>query len=182
MEALVDGLYRDWYACLVRYALRMAGSLHTAEDVVQESFTALYRELTDGRHIVNPKGWTLCVVRRELIKLERQQARHGGRFQSLSDSTDLPDRRTDEQIPDTRDCTIGDLLEVLSRREEEVVLMRVKGLKYRQIGSALGISTNSVKTLLTRALKKMRKVSEQRLLGARDPLEADENATIKVQR
>ncbi len=181
MEALVDGLYRDWYACLVRYALSVAGSLQTAEDVVQESFMALYRELLDGQHIDSPKGWTLCVVRRELIKLTRQQERHGGPFQSLSDFADFPDRHADEQGQCTQDWTIGDLLGVLSRREQEVILMRVKGLKYRQIASALGVSINSVKTLLARALKKMRKVSETGASQAGSSLEADEDTVqIKV--
>ena len=45
---------------------------------------------------------------------------------------------------------------VLSQREEEVLLLRMESLKYREIGTRLGISANSVTTLLSRAVKKLR--------------------------
>ena len=44
---------------------------------------------------------------------------------------------------------------VLTVREEEVVLLRLQSLKYREIASQLGISDKSVCTLLARALKKL---------------------------
>jgi RNA polymerase sigma factor (sigma-70 family) len=48
---------------------------------------------------------------------------------------------------------IRSLLSVLSPREEEVLLLRLESLKYREIASQLGISMNSVNTLLARALQ-----------------------------
>jgi DNA-binding CsgD family transcriptional regulator len=47
------------------------------------------------------------------------------------------------------------LLHVLTRREGEVLLLRLESLKYREIADQLGISINSVNTLLSRALKKL---------------------------
>ena len=50
---------------------------------------------------------------------------------------------------------IRDLLSVLSPREEEVLLLRLEALKYREIADQLGISMNSVNALLARALRKL---------------------------
>src|SRR5437870_5691448 len=83
-KLLVSGLYTEWYGPLVRYAYRAIGSLETAEDVVQASFTELYRAILEGKAIASPRGWTLCVVRREIVDRLREQKRHGGPFLSLA--------------------------------------------------------------------------------------------------
>jgi RNA polymerase sigma factor (sigma-70 family) len=57
------------------------------------------------------------------------------------------------------DDRLTPLLVVVSAREEEVLLLRVQGLEYRQIAAALEISTNSVKTLLARGIRKMKQAS-----------------------
>src|SRR6185312_7297835 len=46
-------------------------------------------------------------------------------------------------------------LDLLSAREEEVLLLRLQSLKYREIAERLGIGSKSVCTLLARALKKL---------------------------
>jgi RNA polymerase sigma factor (sigma-70 family) len=56
---------------------------------------------------------------------------------------------------------IADYLRVLSRREEEVLLLRLEAMKYREIADQLGISMNSVNTILARALQKLKKVAAQ---------------------
>jgi RNA polymerase sigma factor (sigma-70 family) len=46
-------------------------------------------------------------------------------------------------------------MDLLSVREQEVLLLRLESMKYREIAAALGISINSVNTLLARALTKL---------------------------
>ena len=52
----------------------------------------------------------------------------------------------------------------LAPREREVVLLRAQGLRYREIASQLGISSNSVGTLLLRAMRKMRAARAEAIL------------------
>jgi RNA polymerase sigma factor (sigma-70 family) len=56
---------------------------------------------------------------------------------------------------------IRNLLSVLSPREEEVLLLRLEALKYREIAEQLGISMNSVNTLLARALRKLQEATKR---------------------
>ncbi len=153
----VSALFTEWYGPLVRYAFRATGSFDWAEDVVQSSFTELYRAILEGKSIENPKGWTLCVVRREIADRLREQKRHGGRFLPLSECDAVVAAGSAPEGWEEADLT--KLLSTLSAREEEVLLLRVKALKYRQIAAELKISINSVKTLLARAMRKMQQAS-----------------------
>ena len=158
-KQLVGGLYTEWYGPLVRYAFRALGSLETAEDVVQASFTELYRAILEGKAIENPKGWTLCVARREIVDRLREQKRHGGPFLSLASAEKMAAAGPAPAVCGWEEADLTRLLSVLSTREEEVLLLRMKALKYRQIASELKIGVNSVKTLLSRAIRKMHEAS-----------------------
>jgi len=63
------------------------------------------------------------------------------------------------EIPGRTD--VRNLLSVLSPREEEVLLLRLETLKYREIAEQLGISINSVNTLLARALRKLQEATSR---------------------
>ena len=158
----MSSLFESWYSLLLGYACRATGSLSIAEDIVQDSFLALYKELLRGWPISNPKGWTLTVVRRQISKRERDQVRRDQMVHSLFGLRAVSDRLADQAGMESEDDALARLLCTLTRREEEVVLLRIKAFKYRQIASQLQISINSVKTLLARALRKMRQAAGKR--------------------
>jgi RNA polymerase sigma factor (sigma-70 family) len=159
---LVAALFDRWYMSLVRYALRTTANYELAEDLAQETFMQLYQTLRAGKSIQHPKAWTICVLRRAM---NRQ----------------MKDRTVDEPLDESEIAGIAEnegpsfkdirnLLSVLSPREEEVLLLRLEALKYREIADQLGISMNSVNTLLARALRKLqqataRKTSEGSVKG-----------------
>jgi RNA polymerase sigma-70 factor (ECF subfamily) len=74
------------------------------------------------------------------------------------DEADLPG---EPAIEISRLAEIRSILSVLSPREEEVLLLRLEALKYREIADQLGISINSVNTLLARALRKLQEAVSQ---------------------
>jgi RNA polymerase sigma-70 factor, ECF subfamily len=161
---LVDSLFGCWYSTLVRCAFRATGSLEVSEDLVQETFMLLYRALRQGQEIDNPKGWTLCVVRRQISK----QLRHHRRDESLDVLETLPAGRVDPEGLESERDQATQLFSILTRREEEVILLRMQAMKYREIGAQLGISPNSVNTLLARALRKLQRAAQKGSTG--DPI------------
>ena len=172
---LLNDLFDTWYPSLLRYAYRLTGNLEQAEDVVQDAFLALYRDLCRGVRIANAKGWTLIVVRREVLRLVRHH-RMEGISVPLEDAESSPAMSTDPKLEEFLFGDVARLFGVLSAREEEVLLLRIESLKYREIGELLGISANSVTTLLSRAIKKLRiaaapfRKSEQEVSHAPKPL------------
>lgn len=156
---LVTQLFNSDYSMLVRYALQATRDFEMAEDVVQESMMLLYRELRLGKHIDNPKAWMFCVVRRSISKRVRLIQRTQGLHEALStleDSLASPVNMPETHGPDE----LSRLLSVLTPREQEVVLLRMTALKYREIADRLGISPKSVNTLLARALRKLQKAAK----------------------
>ena len=151
---LINGLFDGWYPALLRHACRMTGSVELAEDLVQETFLYLYRDLAIGKKIEYPKAWCLCVLRREMTRhLQQHPRRHAF---PLPD--DLDGFAAGHVEPDYAGFLFHDVLRFfnrLSEREEQVLLLRMESLKYSEIAAHLGITSNSVSTLLARALRKL---------------------------
>ena len=162
-------LFESWYPALLRYSFRLTRDLELAEDLVQDSFLQLYRDLARGVEIANPKGWTLTVLRRLILHHFRDSRREGVRV--AIDNLETMPANADPDMDRFLNGGLAVLFSVLSPREEEVLLLRMESLKYREIGDRLGISPNSVTTLLSRALKKLRLASAMSL-GGRDVEEA----------
>lgn len=172
---IVTDLYESAYGGLVRFAARSVG-IAAAEDIVQETMMRLYRSLREGRDVENPKAWAICVVRREAGKLIQDQntvrpAGHGLELvqprEALGGQAQEPSHGGDE---------VSQLLSVLTPREEEVIALRMSSMKYREIGTELGIGIKTVGTLLARALRKLQAAREA---AQQTPNERQRHATAK---
>jgi RNA polymerase sigma-70 factor (ECF subfamily) len=152
----VTDLFESWGPFLVRYAVRMTRSFEFADDLVQEVFLALYRDLRDGKSIVNTKTWTFGAVRNQVRKHARYVRRHAEDLEppEILDLMPAPPCWPDVEADFEDGAPPG--LAMLSVREEEVLLLRLQSFKYREIADRLGIGTKSVCTLLARAVKKLR--------------------------
>jgi RNA polymerase sigma-70 factor (ECF subfamily) len=150
---LVAALFDRCYTQLVRYAVRSVTEHDLAEDLVQDAFTQLYGALRSGKCILYPKAWAMCVLRRAIYRHVQERFDH----EQLEDYEHIP--TSDHES--TCLSLIADYLSVLSRREEEVLLLRLEAMKYREIADQLGISMNSVNTILARALQKLKKIAAQ---------------------
>jgi RNA polymerase sigma factor (sigma-70 family) len=151
---LVTALFDRWYMSLVRYALRTTSNYELAEDLAQETFMQLYQALRAGTNIEHPKAWTICVLRRAMSRRMRDL--------TLYESLDELEIAGDAVNELSSIVDIRNFLSVLSPREEEVLLLRLEALKYREIAEQLGISMNSVNSLLARALRKLQQAMGQK--------------------
>lgn len=163
-ERVTGALFEEWAPTVVRYATHLTGSRETSEDAVQEAFLALYKELRSDRRIENPKGWTLRAVRNQLSKQWRRERRPVISLdpEQLHELADVRENGAEEP-PEWE--AVAPLLSTLTDREEEVILLRVQAMKYREIAAELDISSKSVATLLARALKKLRDGMKNRSLA-----------------
>ena len=148
---LVAALFDGCYMQLVRYAVRSVADHGLAEDLVQESFMQLYGALRSGKCIHHLKAWAMCVLRRSVNRYVQERFDH----EQLEDYEHIPTSDHESACL----SLIADYFCLLSRREEEVLLLRLEAMKYREIADQLGISMNSVNTILARALQKLRKVA-----------------------
>jgi RNA polymerase sigma-70 factor (ECF subfamily) len=151
---VVAALFDRWYMSLVRYALRTTANYELAEDLAQDTFLQLYQALRAGKKNEHPKAWTICVLRRAM----NRQMKDRTACEPLDESEIVG--IAENERPGLMD--IRGLLSVLSPREEEVLLLRIESLKYREIAEQLGININSVNTLLARALRKLQQARREK--------------------
>ncbi|MGO9435076.1 MAG: RNA polymerase sigma factor [Terracidiphilus sp.] len=165
----MTALFDRWYMLLVRYGLRTTANYELAEDLAQDALMQLYQALRAGKEIQHPKAWTICVLRRNMYKQIKDR-----NLQEQLDETDIPGEVVTETL---KLGEIRDLLSVLSPREEEVLLLRLDALKYREIADQLGISMNSVNALLARALRKLQVAMLEKTKVERENRNANQPAT-----
>ena len=154
----VTVLFDRWYSSLVRYALRTTCNYELAEDLAQETFIQFYKALRAGKTIDHPKAWTLCVLRRSM----NRQIRNLGLDPALHEPLEEAEVAGKVVAKEFEVDEISGLLSVLTPREEEVLLLRLESLKYREIADQLGISMNTVNTLLARALRKLQQATARK--------------------
>ncbi len=166
-ERIINELFTSSYSATVRYAACKCGSLDLAEDLVQEAFGALYARLREGAVIQEPRAWVMKAVQNQICKVWRKARSRP--VQAVSrlelEAFALPSSGIDGFADPDRPHLEG-FLSKLAPREREVVLLRAQGLKYREIASELGISSNSVGTLLLRAVRKMRAARTESILSS----------------
>jgi RNA polymerase sigma-70 factor (ECF subfamily) len=149
----VNSLFDHWYGSLVRYAAGLTGQIDVAEDIVQEAFYQLYRQLAAGKVIDSDRAWTFSVVRRHVT---RHFSRASLREISFTSPELLENYVSVFSAANQRGEDLARHFSILTRREEEVVRLCMDSLKYREIAAALEISPNSVATLHRRAIRKLR--------------------------
>jgi RNA polymerase sigma factor (sigma-70 family) len=142
--SVVTGLFESWYAAMVRFAAHSIRNEETAEEIVQEAFTDLYKELRAGKRVDHPKAWTMRVIRRRIWR-EFQEPK-------LEALDEVPEPAT-ANLAGASELSL--LLRRLTPREAEATLLRAAGLGYAEIGRELGIATGTVGALLARALHRM---------------------------
>jgi len=157
-ETIVE-LFAALESPLLRYALRLAGDLSSAEDVVQEAFMRLHAQFAEVRE---PRRWLYRTVHNLALNHQRAANRvtplpatadseESASAQEPADSHPLPDEwlvRT-EGIGQVRLC-----LENLDARSREVVRLKFnEDLSYKEISLRTGLTIGHVGYLLHHALK-----------------------------
>ena len=152
--AALESAYAAYGGQVWRYALSRSRDPSLADDVVQDAFLRLHRELVAGRSPSDVRAW-LCRVSSNLIASRQRHERVVQRFGPLSrpeaaaSTEDIVLRHESD-----RDLRCGLLL--LRREEREVLLLAASGLRGPEIAVRVGRSHAAVRALLCRARRHLR--------------------------
>ena len=147
-----DALFRYNYRPLCLYALHYLGDADLSEDIVQESYTALWEKLQEGAHVLNRKSYLYMMVRNRCLDHLRKK---GIPTESLKpydtygiiDDDDAQDRSRTE-------ARLWTAIDSLPEKCREIfILSKRDGLKYEEIAEELGLSVNTVRNQIAKALK-----------------------------
>ena len=147
-----DDLFRYNYRPLCLYALHYLQDADLAEDVVQESYTALWEKLQEGVHVLNRKSYLYMMVRNRCLDHLRKK---GIPTESLKpyDTYGIIDD-DDAQERSQTEARMWTAIDSLPEKCREVLIMSKRdGMKYEEIAQELGISENTVRNQISKALK-----------------------------
>lgn len=148
----MESLFHYNYRPLCLYALHYLGNADSAEDVVQESFAALWEKLQEGVAISNRKAYLYMMVRNRCLD---QLRRKGIPTESLKpyDTYGIIED-DDAQERSQTEARLWTAIDSLPEKCRQVFLMSKRdGLKYMEIADELGISENTVRNQISKALK-----------------------------
>jgi RNA polymerase sigma-70 factor (ECF subfamily) len=152
----ITALYRELRKPLLRYLVCLGLSMDEAEDAVQDTFVSLHGHLASGGSQENIRSWVFRVAHN---RARNRQGSYHRRFgEPLDVETDMvQDQTTPERtvLEKEKFRRLRKAIRQLTESERECLLLRSEGLRYREIGDVLGISTSTVGETVSRAIKKL---------------------------
>lgn len=150
----------DAHAPAVRRYVRSCGvSPDAADDIVQETFVALFQHLRKGGGREHLRGWVMQVGYRLALKHRRGEGRRRrwqGPWEAEAAAVADPAAGPEEMCVVSEDFErVRAVLKALSERDRQCVYLRAEGLRYREIAKVLGMSLGGVAKSLTRAIARL---------------------------
>ena len=165
IEQEVVALFDDLRACLLRYLLSFSLSVLDSEDLLQETYLALFHHLRRGKSRENLRGWLFGVAHNLALKHQRFQRN----AKVVPELTGLPERFLISPVPNPEDQyadaqmmeRVWAAVAALPEQTRCCLHLRAEGLRYREIAEVLNISLGSVSARLEEALARIARVAER---------------------
>ena len=147
-------LYTAVYKDLYRYALYVLGNREDAEDAVGEAVVDAYAEFGKLRDKGAFKGWIFKILS---AKCKRKLKGYVNRTVELADLPDAVMSKEDDDVAGGVD--LQNAFARLDDRERQVIAMSVlAGYDGETIAKLMKMNHNTVRTVKSRALEKLRKL------------------------
>ncbi|MFE4370733.1 RNA polymerase sigma factor [Streptomyces sp. NPDC056835] len=165
-------LFEDYARIVYRYAIRVTGNWATAEDVVSLTFLEAWR-LRERVHAEGEslRPWLLGIATNVMRNIVRTARRHDLALARLPEPEAVPDfaEGLAARLADTEELAAARVaLGGLRRAEREVFTLCVwEGLDHTAVAEALGVAVGTVRSRLSRARGRLRKLTEAELRRSR---------------
>ena len=161
------------FACLVRkyqkrvhaLAWRKIGDFHIAEDITQETFLQVYRKLATLKNPSQFPGWLYVItnrcclawLRKKRIETQPLEETETAMIEKPSYSRHVATEQA-ESAAETKRELVKNLLAKLKESDRTVITLYYFGeMTYAEIGEFLGVSADTVRIRVRRALQRLKK-------------------------
>jgi len=154
-EEAVVALFDELRTPLLRYLVAFPLGIADAEDVVQESFLALYKHLHGGKMPHNPRGWIFRAAHNVALKRQvrsRKDSKTAGTVAGIETAVDPAPNPEDRFSLNQTQQRILAVVRALPQQSRWCLYLRGEGLRYREIAEILGVSLGAVSLRLARSL------------------------------
>ena len=158
LQDQVARLFEEARDDVYRYLLSLGLYPPQAQEATQEVFLRLYTSLKKGEKIQSPRGWIFRVAHNLGLKVRARQASHSPFDPDLESHLAGSAADPEQSLLDReQSLRFHKAVQRLSEQQRRCLLLRMEGLRYPEIGSALGISPSAVGEFLRRAISRLKK-------------------------
>lgn len=157
LERELLAIYDDLRRPLLRYAISFGLPVQDGEDVIQETFLALFRHLQSGRSRENLRSWVFRVTHNQALKRRMRYKNEilGEEAEGQRSACDPAPGPEDTLLFRERQERLRRAMQALPENDQACLRLRAEGLRYREIAKVLGISLGSVSNSLARSLERL---------------------------
>ena len=158
MRRLLEELFRTYHNDVYRYLYSLSHEPSLSEDLASEVFLKVVKYIGTFRGEADIKTWLFSIARHEWYDYLRKKNRQirTEAMTEFCESMDLgPEAQYHRQEIIRR---IYRLLEQESERTRSIVMMRLDGYSFYEIGQKYGISESSARVIDFRTKDKLRKI------------------------
>jgi RNA polymerase sigma-70 factor (ECF subfamily) len=150
---------------LFRYLASFMLSVPDAEEIIQETFLALFQHLRRGRSRDNLKGWLFRVAHNLALKKryrDRRDHQNLGGALPAKDVVPDPGLNPEDQFAARQmHAKLMAVVGALPEQDRQCLILRAEGLRYREIAEVLDMSLSSVSVSLGRSLARISRAAER---------------------
>jgi len=159
-----EQLYDMYYDCVYRYIFVSVKNKWNAEDIIATVFTKIYEHKDKIMEVSESKNWVFRIAHNTIIDFYRKNSKVIP-IESFLDRGDEDFGYEDIIIRDEFNG-VKKIIDQLPEETKRMIYLRFYGgLKFREIAETVNITENTVKSTISRAIKKIKKSYEHSLGG-----------------
>ena len=174
-DAAFNALVRKHQKGIHALAWRKVGDFHIAEEITQDTFLQVYKNLAQLRNPKQFSGWMYVIANRLCLKWLQKNIKSKSVMQSLEDTpveeieessyTHYVSEQRLTESTEHRHELVKKLLAKLPESERTVVTLHYLGeMTAKEIGKLLGVSVNTIKSRLRRGRERLQEQQEELLV------------------
>jgi RNA polymerase sigma factor (sigma-70 family) len=146
-ERAFEVVYDRFHRGLLAFTRHMLGSLHEAEDALQQTFVAAHAGLLRDERDVALKPWLYTIARNRCMSMLR------ARREQASELVEPATAGLAEQVESRAElrAMLADIAHLPEQQRAAIVLAEVGDLSHAEIGEVVGVETVKVKALIFQA-------------------------------
>jgi RNA polymerase sigma factor (sigma-70 family) len=147
-EAAFETLFDRHHRGVLGFCRHMLGSPEEAEDVVQHTFLAAYREIVGSDKPIQLRPWLYAIARNRSLTLLRTRARH-----ATGELHEPPTEHLAAEVERRHDlrALLGDVSRLPDDQRAALVLAELADMPHEEIAEVLGCRREKVKALVFQA-------------------------------
>jgi RNA polymerase sigma-70 factor (ECF subfamily) len=165
-----ETIYRLHHRYVHLQARRVISDMHRAEDIAQEAFLRLTRQLLTTNGEIRLRAWlhrtttNLAIDEHRRSRTQQHYHEQGSPLEELQRSLERTDHGHPERMAEQSEvrAVIAQVIEHLPPRYRRILALReLEGLDYPSIATAMNLSVSAVESLLFRARRRFTEVYTQ---------------------